>query len=942
MSDQKKPPIRRKYVPAVGPRLKKLLAVVFALFAVLAVNSVYLASVTFFEWFTGEVYQNWFYLLMFLFHVFLGLIFVAPFIAFGIAHLSNAYNRRNRRAVWVGVSLFITSLLLLASGIVLLRLEGVIVVRDPTVRSVAYWIHVVTPLLAAWLFVLHRLAGRRIKWKIGLRWAGAAAGFALLMLVIQAQDPRRWNVEGNPSGEKYFFPSLARTVSGDFIPAGVLDNDEYCQQCHSDIHAGWLGSVHHFSSFNNPPYLFSVKETREVAMQRDGTVQASRWCAGCHDPVPFFSGKFDDPEFDMENDPTAKSGITCTVCHSITHINSVKGNADYTIEEPLHYPFAGSSLPTLQWINGQLIKAKPAFHRKTFLKPFHKTAEFCSTCHKVHLPPELNKYKWLRGQNHYDSFLLSGVSGHGVASFYYPEKAEENCNNCHMPLETSSDFGARDFDSSGQLKIHSHLFPSANTAIPVLVGLDNAMEVVAAHQAFQAGIVRVDLFGVRRGGTIDGPLEAPVRPEVPTLEPGESYLFETVIRTLKMGHILTQGTADSNQLWLDVTVSSDGKVLGRSGDMDSEGRVDSWSHFVNVYMLDRKGNRIDRRNAQDIFVPLYNNQIAPGSADVVHYLMRVPDNQRQPLTVKVELKYRKFDTTYMKYVYGEDYVNRLPVSIMAADQVTFPVADSQVATQTTDIPIWQRWNDYGIGLLEGDGQGELRQAEEAFFEVEALGRADGPLNLARVYLREGRIQEEAPAALQRARALGARPWSVLWFTGLVNKQNGRYEEAIQSFKEIVQGGFKEAAGRNFDFTRDYRLLNELGQTIYLRALQEPHDSAGREDYLKEAVQWFEKSLDQDPENLSAHWGLRQIYRVLGENEKARIHSEAHARYKPDDNARDYAVSVARRRDPAADHAAEDVVIYDLQRFDRLTFREKDGGQRPTVPTSETTETGARF
>ena len=42
--------------------------------------------------------------------------------------------------------------------------------------------------------------------------------------------------------------------------------------------------------------------------------------------------------------------------------------------------------PVLQWINNQLVKAKPAFHKQTFLKPFHKTAEFCSACHKVHLP----------------------------------------------------------------------------------------------------------------------------------------------------------------------------------------------------------------------------------------------------------------------------------------------------------------------------------------------------------------------------------------------------------------------------------------------------------------------------------------------------------------------------------------------------------------------------
>ena len=37
---------RKRYVPAVGPRLRKLLFVVFGLFALLGVNSIYLAGVT--------------------------------------------------------------------------------------------------------------------------------------------------------------------------------------------------------------------------------------------------------------------------------------------------------------------------------------------------------------------------------------------------------------------------------------------------------------------------------------------------------------------------------------------------------------------------------------------------------------------------------------------------------------------------------------------------------------------------------------------------------------------------------------------------------------------------------------------------------------------------------------------------------------------------------
>ena len=166
---------KRRYVPAVGPRLKKLLFVVFGLFALLVVNSLYLVSVTAAESATGEVYQDWFYLSMFLLHLVLGTAIILPVVIFGIAHMRNAYDRRNRRAVKVGYALFTVSLLLLASGVVLTRLEGLIDVRDPTTRSLAYWIHVTAPLVAIWLFILHRLAGKKIKWKVGLSWAAAAA-----------------------------------------------------------------------------------------------------------------------------------------------------------------------------------------------------------------------------------------------------------------------------------------------------------------------------------------------------------------------------------------------------------------------------------------------------------------------------------------------------------------------------------------------------------------------------------------------------------------------------------------------------------------------------------------------------------------------------------------------------------------------------------------------
>ena len=919
MSSQKNKP-RRRPRKAVGPKLKRLLAVVFTLFALLGVNSLYLSTITFLEWRTGEIYQTYFYQVMFLGHLALGLAIVLPVIAFGALHIFNTYDRPNRRAVKAGYALFFTSLALLGTGFVLLRLEG-FEIRDPRVRSVAYWVHVIAPFVVAWLFVLHRLSGRRIKWAIGARWLGVSALFTVGMALLHSQDPKQWGGVAPESGEAYFFPSLARTATGEFIPADKLSNDSYCLECHADVHASWSNSVHKFSSFNNPAYLFSVRETRRDSFARDGDVSASRFCAGCHDPVPFFSGAFDDPDFDDVNHPTADDGITCTVCHSITNISSPRGNSDYVIEQPSHYPFAYSENSFLAWLNRQLVKAKPAFHKKTFLKPLHKSPEFCGSCHKVHLPVELNDYKWLRGQNHYDSYHLSGVSGHGVSSFYYPPVAEENCNGCHMPLVASDDFGAAIRDDSTELKVHDHLFPSANTAIAKMVGLGD--EVVEAHRKFNEGVMRVDLFGLREGGSIEGELTAPLRPELPELVPGENYLLEAVIRTLKMGHHFTQGTADSNEVWLEISVSSGERLIAKSGGRSPEGDVDPWSHFANAYVIDREGHRLDRRNAEDIFVALYNHQIPPGAGDVVHYRFTLPQDVREAVTIRARLLYRKFDTTYLRYIEGDEFDgNDLPIMTLAEDTVTLPVAGGATvaAVEPPDFPEWQRWNDYGIGLLRKSGttgtSGELRQAEHAFQEVEKLARPDGPLNLARVFVREGRL-EEAVEALRRAAAHDppAPAWTVAWFSALVDKQNGLLDEAIEELKAIIALDNEETRRRGFDFSQDYRVLSELGQTIYERAKQERGEArrGAREALMGEARELFEQVLEIEPEDLSAHYNLGLILSELGDEEGARYHRERHETYRPDDNARDYAVAVARQADPAANHAAEAVVIYDLQR-----------------------------
>ena len=902
--------LNQPLLPPLSKGLRRLLALVLFLFGLLAINSLYLVAVTIFEHSSGQSIQNYFYLIAFLVHLVLGLLILVPALVFGALHLRRARHRPNRYAVRAGLGLYSSVILLLASGVLLTRF-GFFEVNDPLARSWAYWIHVLAPLAVIWLFILHRLAGPRLRWRGGALWATAA--------VIITAVTMAWHLAGTSQEvplARAFEPALTKTSVGTHIPAEHLMVDAVCAECHADIAAQHEQSMHRLSSFNNPAYRFSIEDARKALMKRDGNVKASRFCATCHDQVPLFSGLFDDPGYDADADPGSQAGITCLGCHAITAINSPRGNGDYSIVDPPRYPFAFSDNAFLETVNRQLIKAKPDFHKRTLLKPVHRDALFCSACHKVHLPRELNHYRWLRGQNHYDSFLLSGVSGHRVDSFYYPPHATGACADCHMPPAVSDDPAARDLGGDGVPSVHDHLFAAANTAVPYMLGLPPD----ANQRRFETmrRAARVDIFGLREGSGVEGRLHAPLRPLLPALQPGENYLLEVVVRTVGMGHELTQGTADSNELWLDLEVRAGERLIGRSGALDGQGDVDPWAYFLNAYLLDRNGNRIERRNAQDIFVALYNHQIPPGAAAVVHYGLRVPEDAQGPITLDAAVRYRKFDTRFYRHVKGEEFTgNDLPIATLATDRLALPLAGEDAPpSRPREIADWERWNDYGIGLLRQGKRGESRQAEAAFAEVEKLSPANGALNLARVLFREGRL-DDAAAALGRAATADppAFPWTLAWYSALVERERGNLDRAIELLESLAETRIGEARERGFDFGRDYRMLSELGRTLYERARQErggPKRDA-RNALLERARERLEQALALDPEHAASHYNLSLVFTELGQTDQADRHRTLHERYRSDDNAVEHSVTLHRSRNPAADHAAEPVAVYDLQR-----------------------------
>ena len=168
------------------------------------------------------------------------------------------------------------------------------------------------------LYVKHRLAGPRIRWEWARRLAIPVAGFVVLMGLLHSQDPTIIRRQGAQGRKQYFYPSEAVTANGKFIPAQDADDGRLLPEVPQ-------GCLRRLVSLGAPSQLVQQQglpderaRDAKVALERDGSTQAARWCAGCHDPVPFFSGEFDDPNYDDVHNPTSQAGITCTTCHAIT------------------------------------------------------------------------------------------------------------------------------------------------------------------------------------------------------------------------------------------------------------------------------------------------------------------------------------------------------------------------------------------------------------------------------------------------------------------------------------------------------------------------------------------------------------------------------------------------------------------------------------------------
>jgi tetratricopeptide (TPR) repeat protein len=778
-----------------------------------------------------------------------------------------------------------------------------------------------------------------LSWSAGKFWPEHNGHIANSLRVPLSMDDEGEGPQG------HFWPSSAKTNVG-FVPQEFFFDSKKCGECHKDIYEQWESSMHHFASFNNQFYRKSIEHMQEIGGTKPSrwcagchdhaVLFTGRWetpikdqidtphahagltCVSCH-AITHVEGSMGNGGFtlgypeihklaasdnkwihlldrfltNLEPEPHRKSFLKpfmkdnsefCSSCHKVhldVPVNNyrwIRGFNDYD-----NWQASG--------VSGQ--------GARSFYYPAEPLT--CSGCHMPLVPSK-------------DPGNRNGM----VHSHRFPAA---NTAVPYVNGDKTQLAATQGFLQSGFISVD--IFAAApvdesNRELQMLRRAGQEPELMSTFAVGEEAMQGGSTF-LREVGQV----AAPIDKSGAVFRPGSTVRVDVVVRTRKIGHFFPGGTVDGFDVWLELQGrDADGKIIYWSGAVEDGGRgpVEAGAHFYRSYMLDGEGNPINKRNAWQARSVLYVKLIPPGAADTAHYRVKIPPDARGPITLTAKLNHRKFSHYFTQFSYagkakpGQEHlanVNHdsreysfdpaniphnvsgkikgeipvLPITVLARAEAKLEIGDRSTVTEWKPVvkaADWERWNDWGIGLLL---QGDLKGAEYAFKKAtEADSRnADGWLNVARTLVQEGETDAAKPY-LERALELNPKLARIHFFKGLVEKADGDYDAALVSMRTV------EAM-----YPRDRVVCNQIGRLLFLKR-----------DY-KEAIAALKRVLAVDPEDLQAHYNLMLSYRGLGETESATRHEQLFRRFKADEASQ---TITAKRRMVSPEDNNERQAIHD--------------------------------
>lgn len=187
----------------------------------------------------------------------------------------------------------------------------------------------------------------------------------------------------------------------------AFSHPDDCVDCHQEQVEDWQITPHAYAA-QDPVFTAMVEMGQRATAGKLG-----QFCVQCHSPTGLATGQttvtedIDGFKQNLDLDPIAMSGVTCTACHSMTNvIEPVNARVVYTpngiMQGPIEDPVAND------------------FHASSYNALFDSETEgfgaMCGSCHNVTNP------KGATLELTFDEFELSVAKQEG-----------ETCVSCHMP-----------------------------------------------------------------------------------------------------------------------------------------------------------------------------------------------------------------------------------------------------------------------------------------------------------------------------------------------------------------------------------------------------------------------------------------------------------------------------------------------------------------------------
>ena len=536
-------------------------------------------------------------------------------------------------------------------------------------------------------------------------------------------------------------PSMVQTVwepgTRAELDVTALADVARCAECHPDAADQWRNSPHGRSSFDNPWYRFAVD-----AFVEDRGARASRFCAGCHDPVLLLSGKIDATV--EPNDPDATAGITCMVCHSIREPGA-QGNASYSLtSESVLFPDPAEP-------------AEIEEHRVRIGARALRTSDMCGSCHRSFVGPDIGSPNHFAGIDDLGAWRESVYAGSLSARVDAPTEVM-SCQGCHMKPETAV-HGDQAADSG---LIASHRWAASHTTMAAQVGDPTRIETTRASLR-SAARIDVPHVVIGRASSLAG--------KRLRVKPGAPLALTVAIVNEATGHRFPGGTRDLQNTWVEVIVRDGaGRALLQSGVGRSEG-----AFGLRSIILDHQNAPEPLHFVHRFSVPAFDKTIGARDVGLVRYEGVLPKRViGQKLTIEARLLHTKHNRAFELAACEADKGDRSDTFRQTAqhqEKIALSACDLGPTTELAKATVRigrradseqppsvraQRLYDYGRGLLRDVQERVLRakpvldEAREEFVRgADSTGAARVDALLARMY---GQTQQIALMERHLARA----------------------------------------------------------------------------------------------------------------------------------------------------------------------------------------------